>query len=248
MAITVHYLPEILLEGCDKGREPNDIFKLFFQKSLCWQCQKKCFWNESIPILGYFLSKGTCPYCRQKLVLKSIFLEIGIALLFAISVLVFGISAPLLFVLAASCLLICCFITDYEYGILPDQFTLTLVWVGLIGSLIPIFIPPQSAIIGAVGGYGIFWIFNAIYRCIRGVDGMYPGDFKLNAGIGACVGLNRLLPILAISFLLMIAITLIQLLVLKRKTDTDYLNKEVAYACFASIVAIAAFYLIIEPV
>ncbi len=212
MAMTVHYLPEILLEDCDKGREPIDIIKWFFQKN-------------------HPLNFSVFPY------------KLGIALLFGLSTLFFEVDVTLVFVLIVSCMLICCFVTDYQHGIIPDQFTLTLVWVGLIGSLNPIFVTPPQAIMGAVGGYAVFWAFNVIYYYFRKQDGMYPGDFKLNAGIGACVGFKFLIPILVISMVLVVVITLIQLLWSRKLVGSNFLSKEVPYACFVSVVMFGFIYL-----
>lgn len=212
MGMTVRYLPEILLEGDEEGREPREIIGWFFQKS-------------------FSLKFNVLPF------------EVGFASLCAISTLFFEVDASLIFVLIVSWLLICCFITDYQHGILPDQLTLSLVWVGLIGSLFPIFVTPSEAIIGAVGGYGIFWIFNVIYRYFKGQEGMFPGDFKLNAGIGACVGFNVLVPILIASMLLLLAVTFIQYLLRDKKKESNYLSREVPYACFVSVVILAVVYL-----
>lgn len=212
MAMTIHYLPLILLEGCDQGREPRDIFTWFFQKN-------------------HPMNFRVLPF------------QWGVAALFGLSTLIFGVSVPLIFVLSVSCILICCFFTDYEHGILPDQLTLSLVWVGLIGSLNPVFVYPTEAIIGAVAGYGIFWVFNTIYRYFRHQEGMYPGDFKFNAGIGACVGFKVLLPILFFSFALLIVVTLVQHFFRKEAVDSKYLSREVPYACFVSIVIFVALFL-----
>jgi prepilin signal peptidase PulO-like enzyme (type II secretory pathway) len=218
MAMTVHYLPLILLEGCDQGREPRDIFTWFLQRK-----------NITDIKLAPF--------------------QWGIALLFGLSTLLFGVSIPVLFVLVVSCLLICCFFTDYEHGILPDQLTLTLVWIGLIGSLNPVFVYPSEAILGAVGGYGIFWMFNELFRYFRHQEGMYPGDFKLNAGIGACIGFKFLIPVLIISFVLLIVVTLGQHLFRKEKGNTSFFSREVPYACFVTVIIfVAIFFKLINPV
>lgn len=135
MAMTVYYLPMILFEGCDKGREPRDIFKWFFLKSDCGHCGLPLTWLENFPIIGSIVSKGHCPHCKHPFGKQRLFLESSTALMFGLSALFFPLTPPLLFVLFVSCLLICCFITDFEHGILPDQFTISLIWVGLIGSL-----------------------------------------------------------------------------------------------------------------
>lgn len=245
LAMTTHFLPPILLEGCDKGREPADIIKWFFQKPFCWHCRQALTWKEYVPLVGFWLSKGKCPHCQEPLGLKIPILEWGVALLFGLSSFFVPLGPEIIFVWVASCFLICCFITDYEYQILPDQLTMSLVWVGLIGSLYPVFIGPQEAIMGAIIGYTIFWGFNYLYSRVRGFDGIYPGDFKLNAGIGACVGYKLLIPILIVSMASLLVITFLQTLYTQRRITADYFYKEIAYACFTSVVAAAALYLLL---
>lgn len=169
-------------------------------------------------------------------------LEIIIALFFGLTIYFFPLNIFLFFHLAICCFLMGCFITDYEYGILPDEFTLSLMWVGLVGSLFPLLPDPKEAILGAVVGYVFFWIFNLIYRYFRGVDGMYPGDFKLNAGIGACVGLKILFPILFASLVLSLIVTGVRFL-LRKGSKTSFLNQEIPYGCYASLVTMIALFI-----
>ena len=241
MGMIIFYLPQILLEGCEKGREPRDIFKWILEKPFCKSCKHPLSWMEAAPIAGYFFVNGKCLHCGFSLK-RYFLLELEMGLLFGL-MLSFPITPTMLFILLVTCLLICCFFTDFDYSILPDQLTLTLVWVGLIGSLFPIFLSPQEAIAGAVAGYGIFWMINEIYRYFRGREGMFPGDFKLNAGVGACIGIQLLFPVLAIALLLLIGFSLIKLIYFKKLSTLDFLKKEVAYGCYLSLVAIGTFYL-----
>ena len=250
MGFTVHFLPQILLEDCEKGRLPRDIFKSYFKEPFCWHCKHPLKRTDQLPLIGYFLQKGTCRQCGKPIESKVIWLEWGIALLFGLSALVFPFNFSLLFVLFATCLLICCIITDYEYGILPDQFTLLLLWMGLLGSLFPVFIAPREAILGAIAGYGFFWVINLIYYYFRNIEGMFPGDFKINAAIGALVGLKLLFPILLISLLLVIVVALVKVYLSPKLTDTghfitEYLHKEIAYGCLVSLVAIVSLFLLL---
>lgn len=166
-------------------------------------------------------------------------IEIITTLFFGIALFFLPLSIELFFVLAASCLLIVCFATDYEHGILPDQLTLSLMWLGLLASLSHVFISPEEAIQAAALGYGIFWLINFIYKTFRGFDGMFPGDFKLNAGIGACLGLQGLGTVVGISFILLISFAVFQLISQRNEKLSSLLYKEIPYGCFASIVAIA---------
>ncbi len=235
LATTAHFLPRILLDD-DSEEEPGYVFKRFFQMPGCWHCNHLLSLKENAPIIGYLSTSGKCPHCQSPFGTKVFFLELAFAALFAISMLFFSIDWYLIFILTIFSLLTLCFITDFEHSILPDQFTISLVWVGLIASLFPIFITPTVAIIGAAGGYGIFWLLNAIYRTLRGREGMYPGDFKLNAGIGACFGIKLLLIILTISMLLLFIVTLIRFFVLNKKTQESFLFQEAPYGCYAALV------------
>jgi len=246
MGLIVNELPKILLAEDLDGGEPRDIFKGINKKPKCLNCNIEVSWSDNLPIIGYLATQGRCKHCHHPSNFRNFLLEVMVALLFGILMLCFPFNAPLLFVLIISCLLICCFITDFEHGILPDQFTLAIVWVGLIGSLFPIFITPRESIIGAVAGYGIFWCFNELYRSFRGFDGMFPGDFKLNAGIGACVGLKWLMPILLLSFLFLLSITVLQLLASKKKEYANFLYKEAPYGCYSSIVTGGALCLLLN--
>ncbi len=244
LAFTVHHLPKILMEESE-DKEPSDILKMFFQKPHCWHCESPISWLENLPIIGYFLLRGKCKECQQPLVKQLIFLEIGTAVLFGVTMALFPLTVPTLFVLISSCLLIGTFLTDFEHGILPDQFTLTLLWVGLIGSLFPVFVSSKQAILGAVFGYGFFWFMNSIYRYFRSLEGMYPGDFKLNAAIGACVGIQWLTPIILISFLFLIIFAVIIYIFRTRKINTSFLYQESPYGCYSSVITIGVLYLLL---
>ena len=240
IGMTVHFLPIILLEGCDQGREPRDILKWSLYKPFCWECRQPL--SSSNSFLAWFTAfLKKCVHCQHPVEKKRIILEVGVALLFGTTTLLFGFSVPLLFVWAMTALLIACFITDFEHGLLPDQLTLTLVWVGLVGSLHPVFVTPQESILGSVVGYSIFHFFNQIYRYYRHTEGMYPGDFKLNAGVGACLGVKLLIPILIYSMLLLLATALVKAFFVE-KLDVSYIKKEVAYACYLVLVTLATLY------
>ncbi len=250
MTIVIEDLLQYLL---DKEKEDRRSFISLFKKLIpskkCPYCQKNVPWQKNLPLLGYILSKKGCACLSNQRSLRALFLEGGTALIFSLSSVFFPLKPALFFVLIASCILLCCFITDFEYGILPDELTQPLIWLGLISSLHPIFITPHEAIISAACGYAMFWGSNALYYMLRKKDGIYPGDFKLNAGIGACVGFKALFPILLASCASIVLLTFFTLL-LKGKISNrtslkkEYLDKEIPYGCFASLVTITTLYIL----
>ena len=84
-------------------------------------------------------------------------------------------------------------VTDFIFMILPDSITLTLVWAGLILSVMGYSpLSPEDAIWGAVAGYLPLFILSKVYFLVRGVEGMGHGDFKLLAAIGAWQGASSI--------------------------------------------------------
>ena len=51
-----------------------------------------------------------------------------------------------------------------------------------------LFIEPEAAIVGALGGYLSLWSIYHLFRLITGKEGMGYGDFKLLAALGAWLG------------------------------------------------------------
>lgn len=97
-------------------------------------------------------------------------------------------------------------IIDHVTGYLPDSFTLALLASGIlfnIGGYLHI-TPPQlsepiASIVGAIAGYGFFWIANQIAIALKGVDGLGMGDAKLLAAMGAWFGPLYLVYVVAIA-------------------------------------------------
>jgi leader peptidase (prepilin peptidase)/N-methyltransferase len=83
----------------------------------------------------------------------------------------------------------------------PDQLTLALLWLGLLLSLVPLFVAPREAIVGAAIGWASLWSVFWLFKLATGKEGMGYGDFKLLAALGAWMGAAALLPIILLSSL-----------------------------------------------
>jgi leader peptidase (prepilin peptidase)/N-methyltransferase len=91
---------------------------------------------------------------------------------------------------------------DWERFRLPDQLTLPLIVAGLLATRFldsaAIADHAGAAVLGYVGSR----LLNALYRRLRGRDGLGAGDAKLLAGGGAWVGLAPLPWLLLLAALL----------------------------------------------
>lgn len=88
---------------------------------------------------------------------------------------------------------------DWEYHLLPDVVTLSLLWLGLLVNMPGTFVPPQEGIVGAVAGYVGLRAISIGLMAVTTQQGIGGGDFKLLAAIGAWLGWTALLPVALVS-------------------------------------------------
>ena len=79
---------------------------------------------------------------------------------------------------------------DYKTFRLPDSITLPLLSYGLIGNGFEFlhWASWDSAILGAMLGWGSLYGLNALYKKIKGINGVGMGDAKLLGALGALLG------------------------------------------------------------
>lgn len=193
---------EILGDDCSLSKDSQQ-FNLMFPASHCPACQSKIPAWTNIPLFGYFLIGGRCYSCRQKISLRYPLIELLTGILFAAVGLFFSeawiIGGSLIFI----GLLISMIFIDLDTYLLPDELTLSLLWLGLLFNLQGLFAGSlANAVIGAMVGYGSLWLLYWAFKLLTGKEGMGYGDFKLLAGLGAWLGWQNLLSILLISSIL----------------------------------------------
>ena len=93
-------------------------------------------------------------------------------------------------------------IIDIEHYILPDQLTISLLWLGLLCNINASFVPLPQAVMGAVAGYGLLWLIDGLYYLLRKRHGLGGGDWKLVAAFGAWFGPYAAAEILLIACIL----------------------------------------------
>lgn len=175
-----------------KLQDEIETLNLYLPFSHCPNCKQVIRPWHNIPIASFLWLAGKCAYCQSSISIRYPIIE---ALTCIVSVYVawrFGFSWQTLAALAFTWIGICLTFIDLDYHLLPDQLTLSLLWLGLFCSLFPLFCTSQDAIIGAIVGYAIFASTQLIFKWSTGKIGMGQGDFKYLAAIGAFTGWQML--------------------------------------------------------
>ncbi len=187
------------------GHPPGDEAKppdLVVTGSHCPACKHRLSALDNIPLLSWLLLRGRCRHCKARISWQYPLVELLTALASAAIAWKLGFGWPLAAGLAFTWILIAAAGIDARTQLLPDQLTLPLLWLGLLLSLVPVFVPPDAAIIGAAIGYLSLWSVYWLFKLATGKEGMGYGDFKLLAALGAWMGAMSLLPIVLLSSLI----------------------------------------------
>jgi len=172
---------------------------IVWARSNCQNCNHQIKAWENIPLFGFMFLKGKCSGCQVKISHRYWIVELLTAILSTIVVYHFGWSLTSLSGLVLTWLLLSIALIDFDTMVIPDQFSLSLMWIGLFISLWVVFIEPSSAIKGALFGYLLLWTVFHIFKLVTGKDGMGYGDFKLLAAGGAWFGVQSVLVIIIMS-------------------------------------------------
>ncbi|MCE3268048.1 MAG: prepilin peptidase [Burkholderiales bacterium] len=182
---------------------PHEQINLIHPASHCTSCKTKIPFWANIPVLGYFIVNGRCHHCYSKISVRYPFVELATGVLFVIAGYISNdiILLPALLVFIS--FIVCLILIDFDTMLLPDELTLSLLWLGLIVNLNGILsLSLANAVIGAVVGYLSLWLVYWLFKLITKREGMGYGDFKFFAAILAWTGYNAFVVILLISSML----------------------------------------------
>ncbi|MBV0933003.1 A24 family peptidase [Marinobacterium sp. A346] len=183
----------------EAGEQPEsrDRFNLMTPRSRCGQCGHQIRWYENIPVLSWLALRGRCSGCGTGIGIRYPLVELltGVASAWIIWEVGFNLQGGAL-VLLTWALITLTFI-DIDHHLLPDSITLPLLWLGLLINTQAVFVPLDSAVLGAAAGYLLLWSVYWGFKLLTGKEGMGYGDFKLLAAIGAWGGI-KILPLVVL--------------------------------------------------
>ena len=207
MNVVIYRMPKMMerefenacAEHVGKEAIHSDVFTLSTPRSACPCCGHKISALENVPVISYLLLGGKCRGCKTPISARYPIIELVTAALSGLLVWHFGSGWQGLATLPLVWLLVAMTMIDYDTQYLPDDLTYPLLWLGLLVNLDATFVPLRDAVIGAAAGYMSLWSVNALYKLVRGHDGMGNGDFKLLGALGAWLGWSMLPAIILLS-------------------------------------------------
>jgi leader peptidase (prepilin peptidase) / N-methyltransferase len=203
---------------------PKKFFKattLFTPRPHC-DCSKPkpLRWYQQLPIISFLLYRGMCPNCPKSAIPRFyLAIECLCPLLSMLTVSLIPDAYCSLYALFFTWILLLLTCIDSQTHYLPDTWTLSLLWLGLLLNTQNLLVPLHLAVWGAAFGYLIPWTILTLYRLVRGHEGMGYGDLKMLAMLGAWFGPYWVITCFLLAIYLALAVLLVKKLACRSKKD-----------------------------
>lgn len=190
-------------------RWPLDL-SVITPRSHCPHCDAPIAWYDNVPVLSYLLLRARCRGCGKRISYRYPLVELLTAGFFAWIVAHLGVTAGAAKFCILVSILIALLFTDLEERILPDEFTLGGLLVGLAFSpvvrvpgftahavlgLMGIHFPERAlsvgeSLCGAALPAGTLWLGGWLFEKFRHKEGLGLGDVKMMAMAGSFLGVE----------------------------------------------------------
>lgn len=156
-------------------------------RSRCPHCKQPVAWRDNIPIFSWLLLRGRCRWCLKPISVQYPLIEAIVALMWAAAVLVWGPSAKAVTAGALGTILLGIALVDAKAHLIPDEFTLGGLVIGLALSLSGGQQAFINALIGAAAGFVLLWLIDRVAGLVFKDEGG-GSSAKMMAMVGSFVG------------------------------------------------------------
>ena len=118
-------------------------------RSFCPECKKKLQAKDLVPLLSFFVLRGSCRFCGQKISRRYPVVEFLGGMLAVTSLYFFWLTWQALLVYAAVCILLVIAFIDIDTREIPDRLNIAL----FVLALISVFLFPDITVIERVIGF-----------------------------------------------------------------------------------------------
>ena len=203
--------------------------------SFCPKCKHKLRWYELIPVFSYLIQGGKCRNCKCHIAGFYTITELFTGIMFASSYWFLGFTFEFIIALITASFFSIVLVSDINFLIIPDQFTLILsVVVVLLRLVFNGGLDALYSLISGMGAFFVMYLFMLLGNLILKKESLGGGDIKLMFYIGIAVGpWMSLFSIFLSSF---IAFPLSLLLFIKNKDNVIPYGPFLLIACFIIII------------
>ena len=193
---------------------------IVFPSSHCVDCSTPLKWYDKIPIFSFFLLKGKCRFCGEKISPSYPLIEILTGVIFILLHYYLGLNLRFVFYAIILSVFIIITFVDIKHQIIPNSLIYTILMVTLIYRILGLIIFNKpfnllNYILGMAIGFILFLIILILSK-----GGMGGGDVKLIGALGFILGFPKVLLNIFLSFVTG-AIISIFLLAFKIKSKKD---------------------------
>jgi leader peptidase (prepilin peptidase)/N-methyltransferase len=157
-------------------------------RSRCPGCGAAIAGYDNIPILSWLVLRGRCRRCAAPISVQYPLVEIAVAAIWAGSFFWLGPRVEALRIAVFLTILLGIALTDARHYLIPDEFSLGGLGVGLAFAAIPGGFPMMRAVLGAAAGFALLWVIGFLGEKAFRKPAMGGGDIKMMAMVGAFVG------------------------------------------------------------
>lgn len=156
--------------------------------SHCPKCKADIKAYDNIPLLSYFILRGKCRNCGEKIHFRYPLIELLTAFFSVACLAHFGLTLSFVFYFPLVCALVVITFIDLDHRIIPDVISLPGIIAGFALSFILPDLKWTESAIGILAGGGSLLMVAVVYEALTGEEGMGGGDIKLLAMMGAFLG------------------------------------------------------------
>jgi len=156
--------------------------------SHCPGCGRPIAWYDNIPVLSWLILRGRCRNCQTRISIQYPLVELGNALIWAGMGWLYGFTLTAFAGAVFFTILLGITMTDAREYIIPDEFSLGGLVIGILLSLPGGFTTIANALLGAATGFVLLWAVGALGTRMFKEEAMGGGDIKMMAMVGAFVG------------------------------------------------------------
>jgi leader peptidase (prepilin peptidase)/N-methyltransferase len=161
--------------------------------SHCPGCGNQIRWYDNIPVASYLILGARCRTCGTFISPQYPIVELATGLIWAGTFMHHGLSVEGLRGALFLSILLGIAITDARFYIIPDQFSLGGLVLGLALAPFPGGLTLLESFLGAAIGFGMLWLVARVGTWLFKKDAMGGGDLKMMAMVGAFLGVPGVL-------------------------------------------------------